>query len=502
MSRFALLTLAFTLILLSPAQAVEINDEGATRLKTLFTKTIDDYIKLKEIASAIGKTEATDDSSENDYKYHIELDGEVMVEQAATYYAVTLPLITAYYPLKTKLEIGLIAINAVPTDNPDNWKLSIALPTSIIYSDEKNNPLVSLNIGSQKMGGLWNGKLEDLSQMIGRYKDITFINHKDGKILSVKQVDISKKFSEDKEKKWSGHAKTTLSGLSFGDADYPKTVSIKEIVFSGTAKDVNPLTQNKLLSMLENKENIAASFFKSFGKQAASQITIKGLTVNTTTAKKKGQQMSLETFTLASSIENEALINNSLHISYDGFSSSTKKTDYDSFFPTKIDIKISLKNLPIAKIIEIGQKAFAKSDKPQATQVVLLQTMMTLPKVLSEAGTTLHLTGNNIGTDQYNIDLQGSVLANSLSPFGATGDLTVKISGLQSIISTLKHSAQSASPEEAKKITATLQKVQMLDGISKADSNGQNVYKFTLDQQAHILMNNMDISALSGRAPK
>ena len=383
MKHYILVILGFVLLFSTPAQAYEINDAGAKQLETLVSTLID---RQKATIGLSGGA--------------LETDGNITVEQADSYYAITLPPMVFRNAQGMQSKIGLIAINAIPTNNPDNWKMSIAIPTPILYSDKENNPVMRIDIGHQRMGGLWNGKLKNFSKLAARYSDLTFSNYKSKETLSVGQISVA------------------------------------------------------------------------YGIKKSTSDT------NTT----------------------ENLVDTLLNINYRDLKSSSRMPVYRDLLPHHLNINLNFKKLPLKELLDTGHTILqAKKGNTGATQIALLQAMMTIPQILSKAGTTLTLTDTSYGNENYNVDMNGGLKANPSSVIGATGELLVKTEGLKDIISTLKKRAQTSPTSTRNQINSVIQRLQILDSIAKKEGNAK-ICNFTLNEQAKILINGEEVNGFITQA--
>lgn len=156
--RYLLLLLTFCIFAL-PLKAAEINDTGINTLKALFQAELDRHQKTIENGGGV-----------------MTVNGAPLIEKADTYYAVTLPEMTIIHASGLQTKLGLTAINAVPTDNPDKWKMSVSLPSPIIYRNDQNEPVMDIHFDRQRMGGLWDLNFGGFSQLSASYHGVKIRN--------------------------------------------------------------------------------------------------------------------------------------------------------------------------------------------------------------------------------------------------------------------------------------------------------------------------------------
>ena len=232
MLRCIFLISAFLIILLPPSYAAEINQAGASRLQSQLSQLLESHkLKLENAGSTL------------------ETQGEVTVEQADDYYAATLPEIKLTDDDGTQTKIGLIAVNAIPTENPNDWKISLSIPSPIIYTDKDNQPVMRFDIGEQRMGGLWNGESDSFSKMSGQYKDIKMNHFKRQEILSIPDISAARTPEQTQIK---------IQNLSITKATGEKILSLGQMHLDLLMKTIDDPEQNKsLLFGLDIKDIVA-----------------------------------------------------------------------------------------------------------------------------------------------------------------------------------------------------------------------------------------------------
>jgi hypothetical protein len=219
----------------SSSFASEINDAGAKRLESMFATLLNEQ---KAKTETHGGTLTTQDN--------------IVVEQASDYYAITLPAFTITNKDGTGTQIGLIAINATPTKNPDNWNLSIALPTPLKYLNKNGNIETQINIGTQRMNGLWDGELKTFSKLAAQYDDIKITRSNNLSTITVDKINVLTSLDVDKENLWSIRNKIKLRGLN---VNHP---TFNEFIPSDINLNIN-LDKLPLLQIMEIIKNITAN---------------------------------------------------------------------------------------------------------------------------------------------------------------------------------------------------------------------------------------------------
>lgn len=475
MIRRITLLLSLVLLSVSPVNASEINDDGAKRLKKLFSSLLNE--QKESITTSGGR---------------LETKGDITIEKARDYYAVTLPEITLHDVDGMKGKIGLIAINATPTDNPDNWKMSIAIPTPILYSDESGDQTVRLDIGSQKMGGLWNGKLNNFSKLAGQYDDIKLSHYKKQETLTIKRLTIATDLKETENNQWSGPTKINLSNIHIGT---PKSTNLATLKEAKIKLNIDGYTPEKAVQNTEEDTSQTFGLLKKSGDSFLLQGLINDLKINTptlTALSPKHFSLKSGSFEFGAHDMKQDKMSQTLKIKYDGFQFPDDKNHYKEIFPNKFKAEIKLENLPLPKISGIVENILTgDKNNSGARQVAALQAMITLPQILSEAGTTLTITNTAFGNEFYNTKIDGNLIANTQSIIGTTGTLNAEIQGFDDVIKKL----EARNDAEKNKTQKRISYLKLLQDISKKDGN-KYICNAVLNEKAQLSINGKDMSEL------
>ena len=186
----------------APCRAATIDAAGAAHLKTVFTNLLTD--KAKRITSQGSK---------------LVMDGDVMVEPASGYYAVTLPHLSVVSADNSRFDIGMISVNVIPDDKPDQWKMSLALPTPLTWRDAQGAEKVKVEIGKQNFAGIWNEKLQNFTKLKAEYRDIK-VNTPDKQFLGAATgLTLIYDLNQGSDGHWSGPINYAANGVVLAMAD-------------------------------------------------------------------------------------------------------------------------------------------------------------------------------------------------------------------------------------------------------------------------------------------
>ena len=395
MTQYLIFPLLALFLLASPAQAQETSEKGAKKLEKIFSDLV---AKQQKKLSERGSTLAT--------------NGVVTVEQAADFYAVTLPAMTITDEQENRTDIGMIALNIKPTDQKYVWNMSVALPMPIIRQDKDGTKIAELNIAQQKMNGLWHEKIENFSTLNADYQNITFTDHKKSKTMALNHFVIDGDLNIQNDK-MSGPTEIILSGITIGQPSDTDFASIENIALFAEYDDIDisAITPQNLIPMAKDMGGLR---FKATAKNVKGAAELKELSFNYRAPK-----------------PNDNKADQFLTMDYHGLKEAKDNITLSGLIPAQASMDIALKNLPVDTILGIFQTQLEKEEKPSAAkQLILMQMITNLPKKLAEAGTIFDIKKFNFKNDTYDLKTEGQLKAFADSPVGMIGSLLMKMDGL------------------------------------------------------------------------
>ncbi len=533
--RTALISL-FSLIILIPAtHAATINDEGAQRLKALFEEMIQTQTSI----------------TQRDGVPHFYYDGKILVEQAASYYAITLPPSYIDYPDGSRLDLGMLAINALPNKNPGQWKMTIAIPTPILMLDKTGAENFRINIGGQRSTGIWDESLKNFARLDANYNDITLTDAKEIFSLKIPKAGIRYNFKQDKEGHWSGPGYMSLKNATLeiekitatlGElrADFkmdrynPLIVDKYKDDITALSETITKNAQNKtpeplssdatsgLVNMMIDLVTQSSNGF-SFKYSASDFHFSQPLLTATQDETSSTFDVSIQDVKLGKAFLGFDIsgfftdkVSLGLNFGFSGLSMTPEDPEITPVAPSQINIDIALENIPFKQIAELGKNSLqAGMAQPEMAQMAGIGMLMKLPALLSQAGTQLTIENNALGNTTYNIDLNGKAQADMMAVNSVTAHAKMNFRGLDEIIAHTQNGGaqngaeQSKSESDVRAHTQNLQKLSMmlgmLKGMGKLEENtsGPSLYsyEFIMTPQGQMLLNGQDINPLSGGAP-
>jgi hypothetical protein len=234
---------ALTMSLLSaPAFAADFNAQGAAALKTLIESQMD--LKQTEQKAAGGS-------------YIIQ--GQVKVEPAGTYYAVTFPHTKIKDASGMVYDIGMIAANVVPGATASEWKAAIAIPTPIKIQDDKGAPAGHVDIQKQKAMGVWDTSLNAFRTLDSSYDGLSFKDAKNTETVTIDFLSLVYSLTGSKTTPVDASAHVKYMGLTDVakkmDTDVlPRNLdvelNVKKIAFADLVKASRSLMTSDILKAL------------------------------------------------------------------------------------------------------------------------------------------------------------------------------------------------------------------------------------------------------------
>lgn len=498
---------------MTPAFAQELDDNGK-QLKAMFEKIIEDQKKLEFGPSSVYSS--------------LVFDGDVNVEQSGKYYAVTLPHMTLQYPDGAKFEIGMVAINAAPHDDPDQWKMTFALPTPMTLTDENGEKTMQMKIGGQSASGVWNDTLGYFSKLDANYENIEFSDPENTYKFSMPNVRAVYDLDSDEEGKWSGPVYFTFDETNMNiPEEGGEVLRIGSINFNMEMFKYNPANMDKYqeqiqkLALLQTDDaegeapapdidvaTMIDTFVSLMGDGFTSQYQLKDIMIKGDREENKFETLKIADagfgFDMTGFLSNKVALD--LRMGYQGFEMLPPPAGVPDIAPKNFNMDFSLQNIPFKEITDMGKNtAEAAMANPQMAQMAGMSVLFKLPALLSEAGTTLVMKDNHFGNDAYHVQIDGEVLTDIEAVNTATADVTGSIKGMDKLTQSLNAEMQ-ANPTgpNASFIQQALMVLTMAKGFGEisTNENGEPVhmYKFIMNKEGQMLLNGQDMKMLMGGA--
>lgn len=444
----------------TPASPARVDEAGAAALKPRLVEALNGF-ESSLAASGIS----------------LKREGELLVEPAGTYYAITTPSLALGLPDGVTRTIGMVAINAIPTADADVFKAAIALPTPMIDTNASGENIGSLSIGQQAMNGLWNLKAMAFTELKGSYQNLHAINRFKDTELTIPDLSIDMKLTPSGDL-WSGPTDIVMSNLTYRSQGLRQTVANAHIK---TRVDQLDLRARKSLSEGiatgdRSLSDLTTGFVTSYAQGLESSIVLRDIGYQQNL--KNGQVRSGGAKASTMDIKGSNLKANAADVTFradvNGMYSDDKSLA--SLTPTTMTIKGSATKLPLAKLSAAPDYAARRA-------------------AFQQSDATLKI-------DTFKIDAPGFGIDGKFAAQDGGGNIYAAIRGLDDLLVFLATPAGAQSigmpgglpPQILTGLTAV-----QLAGSPSKDAQGRAVrtYDITFAKDGRVLLNGTDMTAVS-----
>lgn len=165
---------------------------------------------------------------------------------------------------------------------------------------------------------------------------------------------------------------------------------------------------------------------------------------------------------------------------------------------------MSVSHLPFQDMMDIGRQALqAGLENPAMAQMVGLQSLMSLPPLLTAAHTSLRLDDSHVGNDGYKVKAHGEAFADMAAAHGATGTARLEISGSDYLLDYMKSSMNdpALAPEKRQRMASAMGVLTVLQMVGQNAADPQTgspvrAYDFSLTGDGKVLLNGADINTV------
>lgn len=474
-----ILTALLVLSLAAPAHAAPaVSAEGASALKALAETTL----KHQEKALKSGGMTLLS-------------QGEVVVEEAGTYYALTTPMLTLQLPGGITRTIGMVAINAIPTDNPNVYKMAVALPTPIVDTNASGATVGQISIGTQSMNGLYNFTAQHFTELKGDYQNFV-IDQPRGTSITARRLSVQTALTDQGQGLWSGPTSLSVSDLTVKDARNEYT--IKEMNSSSTIDGADLLSANLFRVKLQQalleaaspaRDDKVTALIRSYLGDFANGIDLKsssnGITFKKTFADGKASAGTLASSNLTLSLKNIKSDNGTVSVN-----STVQGLTFDDpksapYAPSQINIQANATGVALKKMFE-------KSAQTGS---------LTLKDLLSQPGSKLNIQQLDVQAQAFGMNGTADLTGQPGTSIGAYGTVKMNVRGMEALNQWLMDPNGAAAsgitvPSEIVPVLTVMQ----LAGVPSADGASRN-FDVSLSADGKMVLNGAPLQ-LPNMAPK
>lgn len=479
----------------TPSQAQDINAEGAERLKTIF----EDYIALQADTA-------------------MTYNGDVVVEQANGYFAVTLPELSIEYSGGEKLTVGIISVNAVPHDAPDLWHMSVALPTPFLYRDD-DETLYEVHLGEQTIKGVWHEAMRGFVELNARVGNVKASGRDDdampftmdvGSIMAV--IDMERAEDPQLGPLWSGPVNFALDNFSLSslNGEGPST-NIGKIIISSS---IEGLSEQSVATLQESAAAVLSgvkpdpqalqtmflSYFDMLGNDFSFDMGIENVRMerpSLTSDARDFLTVGKVGFGMSFSGLQQNIAEMGLRVFHDDFDTSRDVNFLKTVMPQKSKVDLGIVQFPMGKIRNLAEQMIPQmmNPDPSAGGMMFFSAMMQIPVFLSEAGTELRANDVMMSNDLYAALFNGAARPDLMAARQATADGVVEVNGLDRLVAELQRLRADGgfSDDDKAQIQSLLDNVALFQNYAETVTGdaGQTLerLKIELNKAGEILLN-------------
>jgi len=494
MLRTILLALLFMAI--TPVHAAETTPEGAKHLKSVFQTIIANTNTITQDPKPV-------------------FEGEIRVEPVDGYYAVTLPFYKVEWNDGRRMDFGMVSINAVPDDtNPKQWKMAIAVPTPFTLYDRDETPLVQFSIGAQRAAAIFDEDLQNFVKLDALYTNLK-IQAMNGENVTTTIPEFIVRFDmpKDDQNRVTGDGLFLMKNVTLNSPDdnFKTTLGSLQIDFEVDQYNIQGFqtAQNRLNTLTtgistENLDTKARdkelnktlnTLYTSLGEKMKITYALSDLNIEKNTPDKATENLSLQNasagINLGGFVSGNAYAGTTL--SMNGLSLDTDEKAKD-ILPENINLDLSVQNIPYKQLSSIVQNSLTSGSK---NGISMINLMIKLPALLSQAETAITLKNSFIGNNDYKMSLDGNIIADLTATNNATAQINGQFDGLDWLITKMQN-LQSTDSKNANQYFDSLKQLQLMKAFGqKSQTNDSYTYEFIMNPQGQITLNGNDISGLT-----
>ncbi len=410
--------------------------------------------------------------------------GDILVEDAKGYYAVTLPQLTYTDENGAKINLGILSANVTAHEDPKQWKMSLSIPTPITSNGAGGEQTSRIDIASQSVSGIWNENLEGFSKFKAALGNISIASHAFKTPVTVKNLAAHSDLNSADQKLWSGDLGLNLAEFSSSNLNIANFSSLL------TLEAYDPrATKNSIMKLPAAPDAAfdAAPYVPA--KSLLADIKAEGLSH---TLKGQNTTITADNFSLMLRAQNIRSNNAEAHITFSakGLKNAGDPLPYSQIFPAYIDLDIRPENIPVHDLVKI----FAAMKFPQSGLSIF-----NIPAALSSALANIKITQTRFGNDKYSVSINGTVNAKQPSIFGTIADINIDITGLDYLLSVSQVMASQGNQTDIefhRRVAQVLEKIKTFATVRNENGTFIHNVKITLNEYGALMMNELSLFQL------
>ena len=455
-----------------PAFAQDINAQQAAHLKKVFQTILEN--RQAEIAQ------------KTDRPRKLTLEGDVIVEPVETYYAITMPRMGLAYEDGTRVDIGIVALNASPHDQPKQYKMTMSLPTPILGFDAQDQEIMRLSIGTQKTAGIWHEDIETFIKLDAEYNDIAIAAATNNAQMNLQKLLIRYDLNESADKRWSGPIRFEADNFSIKAPENAASLSLDKLLLSIT---LDELLDEALLNSPTEEASAETEYKMADGIDATFALT--GLELSKNINNEGTENITLGSGGIRFNFDNalSGSVDANFNMNFKDLSSSNIPADLKALIPQNGALNLTHYNIPIDSI---NQLMANKTDENAKTFGLSL--MLKVPALMAQAGSYIETKDSFISNQDYNIAFNSILRADIAAVNSATAKATMRFTGFDKVLSMAQvagrnlYTSTYAAPMRS--LARLLERLKPLARIETTEDKGYvHIFDFVMDETGRVLIN-------------
>lgn len=468
----------------APAYAQSINAEGAAKLKSIFETMLEQ--KKKEIGTA------------DERPQELKLEGEVVVEELDTYYAITLPSMSLAYDNGSRTDVGIVALNAIPLKEEGQYKMTFAVPSPIINYGTAGEERTRFSIGGQNAAGIWNEKINGFQKLNVTLNDTLISAATDGSSVVIPDMKVLYDLDADGDR-WTGPMRFEANNLKVENPKNDLVIDLGNILMMMT---LDQLTTDGLANL--NADNPQAITDMKVADGMDMRFLLKNLSGSKNKADGTREEFALGSASFGIKID-DVLSGSALfgiNFGFDGLSSNMMEGEADALFPKSSSFTITQKNIPVDALTEVIKNTPA--DNPQMMGLTM---MLKVPAILAQAGSYVEINNTHMRNQNYDVVLDTVLRADIEAANAATAEGKLTFAGLDKVLSLVQVAASSSEDNEQRQTMRNLARfLENLKPYGRSEPDATHgfvhIFDITMDKAGQFMINGKNAMGLMmGGAP-
>ncbi|MCF8495925.1 MAG: hypothetical protein K9G62_04565 [Alphaproteobacteria bacterium] len=437
----------------------------------------------------------------------LEMDGALAVEPAETYYAVTFPHLKAVWPDGRVFDMGILSLNAQPADGSGRWKVTMALPTPMVLLEKNGAESLRIEPGVQKASGIWREDLGAFSTFDSAYENVMIHSAGGAMTTRIGKLALHHAFTKGADGFWSGPVEAALDniqaeGTSPGAGAFK--ASLRSFSLKGEVQGYDPAHAGSLGSRMTGASpgGIFLSvlpFLPDATGGFKQEIALAGLSVMLKNAA-DGSDMPV---TLSSARAGTSLGNLrsntgdlSVRLGLEQLSADPRIPGISPFVPSDLKIEGLLTSFPVQNVAAL-LKTMAATPPGPASGLAGMTMMLSLPGLLSEAGSALDLPASFIKGADYRVDLSGGMVADSQAANGFKGKIRTVFQGVDRVLEKSRGMIAQGSLQ-APQLRKIVEAMEYVKSVARVEQDGagaaRHILEYEMTPDGRFLLNGQPFS--------